>query len=140
MIRRLALFLALVAPLAVIAAEPDRREFIVYFGFGSAAINSAGERIVDEAAAAIATRRMAKEFDHAKVIGYADAAGSAEESRAISERRAQAVRDRLVARGVPQDRVTIEPRGYRTADSASGARIRDQRNRRVRIVIFAPGE
>jgi outer membrane protein OmpA-like peptidoglycan-associated protein len=140
MIRPLALFLALMAPLAVLAAEPDRREFILYFGFGSAAINSAGERIVDEAAAAIATRRMAKEFSHAKVIGYADAAGTVEESRAISERRARAVRDRLVARGVPQDLVTIEPRGYRSADSASGARMRDQRNRRVRIVIFAPGE
>ena len=139
MIRPLAL-LALLAPLAVLAAEPDRREFIVYFGFGSAAINSAGERIVDEAAAAIATRRMAKEFGHAKVIGYADAAGSAEASRAISERRAQVVRDRLVARGVPLDQVTIEPRGHRAGDSASGSRIRDQRNRRVRIVVFAPGE
>jgi OmpA-OmpF porin, OOP family len=140
MIRRLALCLALLAPLAVLAAEPDRREFILYFGYGSAALNPAGERIVDEAAAAIATRRMAKEFSHAKVIGYADAGGTAEQSRAISERRAQAVRDRLVARGVPPDLVTIEPRGYRADDSASGARLRDQRNRRVRIMIFAPGE
>jgi outer membrane protein OmpA-like peptidoglycan-associated protein len=140
MIRPLALFLALVAPFAVAAVEPDRREFIVYFGFGSAAINPAGERIVDEAAAAIATRRMAKEFGHAKVIGYADAAGSAAASHAISEQRAEAVRTRLVARGVPPDLVTIEPRGHRAGDSASGARIRDQRNRRVRIVIFAPGE
>ena len=140
MIRALALSRALAVPLAAAALEPDRREFILYFGFGSAAINSAGERIVDEAAAAIATRRMAQEFGHAKVIGYADAAGSAEASRAISEQRAQAVRNRLVARGVPPDLVTIEPRGHRAGDSVSGARMRDPRNRRVRIVIFAPGE
>lgn len=69
------------------------------------------------------------------VEGHTDSRGSDAHNEALSRRRAQAVADALVARGIPTDRFEIMGRGegYPVAsnDTAEGR----QRNRRVEIVF-----
>jgi outer membrane protein OmpA-like peptidoglycan-associated protein len=70
-----------------------------------------------------------------RIEGHTDAAGSDETNQALSERRAQAVREALVARGLDAGR--IDTLGYGEArpiagnDSPAGR----QQNRRVEIVV-----
>jgi outer membrane protein OmpA-like peptidoglycan-associated protein len=70
-----------------------------------------------------------------RIEGHTDAVGSNETNQALSERRAEAVRDALVARNAPRDRIdTIgygESRPVATNDNAAGR----QQNRRVDIVV-----
>jgi outer membrane protein OmpA-like peptidoglycan-associated protein len=74
------------------------------------------------------------------VEGHTDSIGSESANLALSESRANAVRDFLLANGIASPRVFA--RGYGKAfpvasnDSAGGRQI----NRRVEVVILAPGE
>jgi outer membrane protein OmpA-like peptidoglycan-associated protein len=69
------------------------------------------------------------------VEGYTDSTGSESTNLALSQRRAQSVRDFLVARGVPLERLKAEGKGESSPvasnDSASGRAL----NRRVEIVL-----
>ncbi|HUQ53176.1 MAG TPA: OmpA family protein [Gammaproteobacteria bacterium] len=70
-----------------------------------------------------------------RIEGHTDAAGSDETNQALSERRAQAVRDALVMRGLPAERIGTmgygEARPIAGNDSPGGR----QQNRRVEIVV-----
>lgn len=70
-----------------------------------------------------------------RIEGHTDAVGSDETNQALSERRADAVRDALVARNAPRDRIdTIgygESRPIASNDDVAGR----QQNRRVEIVV-----
>lgn len=70
-----------------------------------------------------------------RIEGHTDSVGSDEMNQALSERRANAVRDALVARNAPRDRIdTIgygEARPIASNDDVAGR----QQNRRVEIVV-----
>ncbi len=73
----------------------------VYFDTGSAEVNERGRMItstVAQVAAAAATTRVT-------VIGKTDRIGAAPENLALSRRRANAVRDSLIAAGIPAERI-----------------------------------
>jgi outer membrane protein OmpA-like peptidoglycan-associated protein len=68
-----------------------------------------------------------------KIAGYTDAKGAADYNQKLSERRAQAVRDYLVAQyDVPADR--LETVGYGLNNLADPTKPLDAINRRVQIV------
>jgi OmpA-OmpF porin, OOP family len=76
-----------------------------------------------------------------RIEGHTDSAGSEETNQSLSERRAQAVREALLARGLPAERIATlgygEARPIAGNDSAGGR----QQNRRVEIVLSdAKGE
>ena len=70
-----------------------------------------------------------------RVEGYTDAQGPEQQNRRLSAKRAQAVADHLIARGVDRDRVSVVGRGEADPiadnDSAEGR----ANNRRVEIVL-----
>ncbi len=70
-----------------------------------------------------------------RIEGHTDSAGSDEANQSLSERRAAAVRDALVSRGIEADRVTTvgmgEARPVATNDTPAGR----QQNRRVEVVV-----
>jgi outer membrane protein OmpA-like peptidoglycan-associated protein len=105
----------------------------VTFATGSATINSRFRDTLDDVAESL-TRYPSSLID---VYGYTDSTGSEEFNMQLSDRRAQAVADYLVARGV--DRSRIRSRGfgedprYAVGDNATEAGR--ALNRRVEILI-----
>jgi outer membrane protein OmpA-like peptidoglycan-associated protein len=88
----------------------SRPEFIAaYFDTSRADLDPAAQR----ALAAAATWLAANERARALVEGHADQQGASRLNQALAERRANAIRDNLVARGVDPDRIAVVAYGDR---------------------------
>ncbi len=114
--------------------------FVVYFDFASAKLSKLGAPVIADAAVAIRHAKERGSLSHVKVIGYADTAGTAEGADRLSERRADAVRDELVREGVAADIITTEGRGKLDPAVPTKDHVRNPRNRRVRIMVYRPGD
>lgn len=69
------------------------------------------------------------------VYGYTDDVGARDMNMGLSQNRAQAVRDYLVSKGIPQDLVTAEGKGPDDPVSDNGSIEGRAQNRRVEIVV-----
>jgi len=77
------------------------------FGFGSSALRPLGRTALDDVVA-----KMSKvHLQSIEIAGYTDRIGNAASNQALSLRRANAVRDYLVSRGVPGSAITTDGRG-----------------------------
>ena len=110
------------------AAPP---EFIVFFGFDRSDVGNAGMRTLDRAVEA-AQQFGAEGFS---VTGYTDSAGSEQYNLNLSLRRAEAVRDALVARGVDAGTISLAGRGEADQAVATDDGVREAANRRVVILL-----
>ncbi|PXV60325.1 Beta-barrel assembly machine subunit BamE [Dyella jiangningensis] len=94
-------------------AAPAQRRFTLsgdaLFAFGKADITPDGR----QALAALAARlnEHAEQVGSIRISGYTDRLGTTAGNRSLSERRAQAVADMLVADGVPRSKIRTEGRG-----------------------------
>jgi OmpA-OmpF porin, OOP family len=106
-------------------------QYRVYFDFDRATLTADARRIVAQAAAA------AKQQPNLPVelISRADRVGTNAYNQHLSERRGQAVRDALVADGVPRDRITDRALGDRDLPVPTREGVREARNRVVDITI-----
>jgi OmpA-OmpF porin, OOP family len=120
------------------ASEPE--QFVLYFDFASAKLSSVARPVVAEAVAAIKRTQTSGSLSHVKVIGYADTVGSTEGQDRLSIRRADAVRDELIRNGIEAEAIKTEGRGKMEPAVLTGDQIKNPRNRRVRIVIYRPGD
>jgi OOP family OmpA-OmpF porin len=111
------------------AMAPDA--YIVYFGFDRSDIGPDGAVVIDNAVAA-AQRMGVSEFS---VTGHADRAGSAEYNDQLSLKRANAVREALIARGVDPSGISVAGRGEAEPAVATPDGVAEQANRRVEIII-----
>jgi len=118
--------------------EPE--QFVLYFDFASAKLSSVARPVVSDAVDAIRRTVDRGNFSHVKVIGYADTAGSTSGQDRLSLRRAYAVRDELVRHGIDVSVIKTEGRGKLEPEVLTGDQVKNPRNRRVRIVIFRPGD
>jgi outer membrane protein OmpA-like peptidoglycan-associated protein len=71
------------------------------------------------------------------VEGYTDSQGNAASNKQLGQRRADAIRDVLVARGVPADRVRAEGRGGVRPIADNGTVVGRAKNHRVEILVQA---
>ena len=69
------------------------------------------------------------------VKGYADSTGPEAYNRALSQRRADTVRDFLVANGIPPGQITARGYGETTSVASNTTTARRQENRRVEVVV-----
>jgi outer membrane protein OmpA-like peptidoglycan-associated protein len=69
------------------------------------------------------------------VYGYTDGVGTREHNMDLSDKRAQAVRDYLVSKGLPKDTVTSEGKGPDDPVADNGSVEGRAQNRRVEIVV-----
>jgi len=120
------------------ASEPE--QFVLYFDFASAKLSSVARPVVADAVEAIKRTEASGHLSHVKVIGYADTVGSTEGQDRLSMRRADAVRDELIRDGIEAEVIKTEGRGKMEPAVLTGDQIKNPRNRRVRIVIFRPGD
>lgn len=105
----------------------------VYFDTGTAKIQPRSGPLLDEIARILRTR---KDITRLQVAGYTDSRGSDRYNLALSQRRAGAVRDALISRGVEAPRVVAKGFGeaHPVADNHTAAG-REQ-NRRVEFDIL----
>lgn len=112
------------------------RGFIVtlpglFFDTGKSALKTGARNALTK----IAEQLRANADVRIAIEGHTDGVGSDELNQALSEKRAAAVRDFLVTRGIPSDRITTSGLGEKapvaTNDTAAGR----QQNRRVELVI-----
>jgi outer membrane protein OmpA-like peptidoglycan-associated protein len=115
-----------------LAARPARpATFVLYFVEGSEELTIASTQLIDEVLAEIA-RRPAPEL---QVVGHTDTVGTDAFNDALGMRRAGAVRDLLVQRGVAAAEIEAISRGKRDLAVPTPDGRAEPRNRRVTIVI-----
>jgi outer membrane protein OmpA-like peptidoglycan-associated protein len=107
----------------------------VLFAFGQSTLLSGGIRNVEK----VADFLQKNPRRNILVEGYTDSVGSDDFNLALSEKRADAVKKQLVAKGVSQDRITTKGYGKQfpvaSNDSAGGRQL----NRRVEVLILNEG-
>ncbi len=128
--RRMAAPMAAAPPPPPAPAAP--KPFIVFFGFASAEVTTAGTRVIDDAIAA-AERLGIVDFT---ITGHADRAGPEDFNLELSLKRANAVRDVLVERGVKSSGISVAGRGEAENAVATADGVREQANRRVEIILL----
>lgn len=103
----------------------------VLFDLNKADLKPSGEQTI-----ARLTQFM-KEYEErrVRVEGYTDSTGDESYNQQLSERRAQAVRDELVAQGIDRRRVEVRGFGEQYPVASNDTGVGRQQNRRVEIVI-----
>lgn len=108
----------------------------VYFDTNSSAIDARGRTIVEKVAYVVANTANTR----VTVIGKADRVGPVRANMDLSQQRANAVRDALVAAGVPANRIDTSWTGERRQAVATPNDAPERRNRVVDVtVVKQPG-
>lgn len=115
---------------APLPEQPLRLSADALFGFDSAVLSAEGQQAVQGVLAQV---REASRVQSIRVTGHTDRIGSARYNQALSQRRAEAVRDALVQGGVPAASISAEGRGAAEPIVQCG-----QRNRAELIACLAP--
>ena len=103
------------------------------FGADSAALDPEGRDTLDQVADVINDYRKTAVV----VQGHVDAAGSADSSQSLSERRARSVERHLVNRGVDPERVSAIGFGAAAPVASNNTESGRQKNRRVDLLLKA---
>ncbi|MDI1252925.1 OmpA family protein [Thermomonas sp.] len=117
------------APAPAPVAKPASINMQINFEYNSAAISGSSERTMATLAKALASPQLeARKFT---VIGHTDAKGSAIYNKALSDRRAAAVRNYLMSNGVAASRLKAMGKGE--SDLLNSSDPNAAENRRVEI-------
>lgn len=119
---------ALMAPAAAFA-QAEQEPLKILFPTGAASVTADGQGTLDEAS------RLFRAGNPIVMIvtGGADTTGDPGANLGLSVRRAQAVADGLVARGIPADRLQVLGRGTTELPVATEGGVAEQDNRVVEI-------
>lgn len=111
------------------AAEP--MQVIVYFDYDKSNLTPEAEALIRETA----QRALAFNINTVKVEGNADRSGGSAYNQALSQRRANVVRDALVANGVPADHIEVSSFGEDNPAKPTADGVREPLNRRTEVRI-----
>jgi len=113
-------------------AAPPTVRLPIFFEFNSATLRPDGRALLDKVGAALASEELTT--FRFSIEGHTDNIGSAKYNHSLSTQRANAVKDYLVARGVPEDRLGTIGHGENEPVADNGSGIGRQRNRRVELI------
>ena len=113
------------------SATPDDFGIIVYFDYDKANLTPEAAALVKEAA----DRALADDIETVRVEGNTDRSGSSAYNQQLSTRRANVVRDALVANGVPADRIETSAFGEDNNAKPTPDGVREPLNRRTEVTI-----
>ncbi|HJV28297.1 MAG TPA: OmpA family protein [Aromatoleum sp.] len=104
------------------------------FGFNKAVLTPQGKAAIDREV--LARLREVGPLQQVTVSGHTDRLGSQQYNQVLSERRAKAVKDYLVAKGVPADRIDVI--GYGKTQPVPGVKCDDKLGRKKLIECLEP--
>ena len=143
MLRKLLVVLATTLLVAACASEPPPppppppppaaapTSFMVFFDWDRSNLSQQAVQTIGQAATAFKQRGSAR----ITATGHTDTSGPESYNMALSLRRANAVKNELVRRGVPADAITVVGKGESNPLVATGDGVREPQNRRVEIVM-----
>lgn len=106
-------------------------DFIVYFEWDRSNLNQAAVEIIDTAVA----RARACNVAAVMLVGHTDRSGPNGYNQSLSERRANIVREALVARGIAGELISSQARGETDLAHPTADGVRDPLNRRTAVTI-----
>jgi OOP family OmpA-OmpF porin len=116
-------------PIAVVAPH----EYMVLFDLDKSDIRSDARSILDQVLADASAQGLSRV--NISATGHADRSGSEDYNMTLSMRRADAVRDALIAGGIPAENITVAGRGESENAIPTTDGIVEQANRRVEIIV-----
>lgn len=119
------------APAPAGQMAPEDAKYLVFFDFNSSKVDAGGSSVIDSVAAEIQKQNISG----VNVIGYTDTSGSAKYNKRLSAKRANAVRDALVARGINANLLMIDSMGEENLMVQTGDNVREPANRRAEITF-----
>jgi OmpA-OmpF porin, OOP family len=108
------------------------KEFIVYFPFDQYILTPDAQSVVQEAGQYATGDQVA---GHVTVVGHTDTSGSVAYNMRLSERRAKATADQLVADGVSQSVLDVSWKGKSEPAVQTGDGVKEPLNRRAVIDV-----
>ncbi len=109
--------------------EVENAMYLVFFDWDQYDLNAGAQSVLD-AVATEASKRSLKSLD---IVGFADTSGSNEYNIKLGMRRANAVRDALVQRGLDPNMIKTTSRGEEELLVATPDNVREPANRRAQI-------
>lgn len=113
------------------ADTPLARAYQVLFALDSAALSDSAQNALQE----ITDHVLSGDVVRIEATGHADASGFRDYNMALSQKRAEAVRDSLIGMGVDAEVIAIYWKGEEELLIATEDGVPEPRNRRVEIVI-----
>lgn len=104
--------------------------FTVYFDFDRSNVRADAEPVLRQALEEAQSGNQSF-----ALTGHTDTVGTAEYNMGLSLRRAESVRDWLAQRGVSETNISVAGRGFSEPAVPTGPQVREQRNRRVEIIL-----
>lgn len=135
MVRKLILVPALAAGLlgATPAAAEGCAPLTVYFGWNSATLSEDSQKAIEDLAVTLAWK--GPDLEQVLLTSHTDRSGPAGANHRLSERRAAAVRDLLLAYNVPAALITVQSQGESQPRVRTARNVREPRNRRVELLL-----
>lgn len=115
--------------LAALPGEPT--QFLLYFLEGKDELMPESEEEIERVFADLSARPAPEIL----VIGHTDAVGAGQYNDSLSLQRAERVRDELIRRGIPEERIVVEGRGKREPLVTTSDGVAEPKNRRVEINV-----
>lgn len=112
------------------AAGPGPRPYLVYFDWDKSEIKPEGYTVLDQVAERIRTTGFS-----VYLVGHADSSGPNDYNMALSERRAEAVKDYLLAKGIGPSTISTKWVGENDPLIATLDDVREAKNRWVAIDV-----
>ena len=111
------------------ALPPRAQSYTLYFEFGSEDLTAESSRTLDAILSEVSTRAAAEII----IIGHSDSPGTPEANLALSQRRAERMRELVIQRGAPA--AIVSATGVGDTDPEVASDIEEARNRRVEITV-----
>lgn len=116
---------------ALAAEPPPPAKFILYFLWDSTDLTPESRSSIKEIIAEIENRSSTD----IQVTGHTDRSGTKEFNLVLSRRRAEKVRDRLVAEGVALETISMAFHGEENPLIQTAENVPEPRNRRVEVIV-----
>ncbi len=112
------------APMAL-----ENAKYLVFFDWDQYSLAPGAQSVLD----AVATEANKRSLNVINIVGFADTSGSNEYNDKLSSRRANAVRDALIQRGVAANVMMVDSRGENELLVETPDNVREPANRRAEI-------
>ncbi len=102
-----------------------------FFDFDKSTIKPEGKQVLDQ----VAQQASSINLETIIAVGHTDSIGTVAYNQKLSERRANSVKQYLISKGVPADRIYAEGKGKSSPVASNKTREGRAKNRRVEIEI-----